>query len=489
LDFPPNLLDRPRISGDVTHDAVVVIPGIMGSELLERDTGRVLWGMGSALAYGSRWGHAGGMAALRVTDGERAGRVGRIVAGGLLRFPAWAPMLGGLEPYSELVRRLRQVVADQAAILEFAYDWRLPVDHNARLLAVAMDRHLTAWREHPAQVRARRLHPSGRDAELVLVAHSMGGLLAQALSLVPGAADQVRAVLTLGTPFHGSVKAVQVLNTGRGLPVPLPRQHLRDLARTLPGLHDLLPTYRCLVRDDDEVEAPSPREIASLGGDEELARRSLELHDRLVGAPIPEHRLLVGVAQPTSQSFSVRDGVVRGHPYGFRRHADGELMRDRVGRPVEVDHGGDGTVYRYAAAVAGTPEIALAQQHGALPRTTSVIDIAKGAVTGLSDLGAVLGEAELGLSVPDAVASGEPCPIVVTGGADPARVTCVVEDAGNRSRIVARPRLVRRGGDDGELSTTVTIGDPGLYRIKVAGGGDPVTQLVLVGGMEGESDD
>jgi hypothetical protein len=30
---------------DITFDAVVVIPGIMGSELCHRGTGRVVWGV------------------------------------------------------------------------------------------------------------------------------------------------------------------------------------------------------------------------------------------------------------------------------------------------------------------------------------------------------------------------------------------------------------------------------------------------------------
>src|SRR5689334_7818801 len=120
----------------------MIIPGIMGSTLTERETGRVLWGMGRALAYVARWHHRGGMSALRVDDDERAGRTGRVVASGLLRFPAWAPILGGFEPYTKLTATLRSVALDPAAVREFPYDWRLAVDHNARLLADAMDEHL-----------------------------------------------------------------------------------------------------------------------------------------------------------------------------------------------------------------------------------------------------------------------------------------------------------------------------------------------------------
>jgi hypothetical protein len=80
------------------------------------------------------------------TTSWRYPKTARLEAKRLLRFPAAAPFLHGFEPYTPLLRRIRQVVADPAAILEFAYDWRLPVEFNA---------HLTpTLREHP-----RRMHP------------------------------------------------------------------------------------------------------------------------------------------------------------------------------------------------------------------------------------------------------------------------------------------------------------------------------------------
>ncbi|HEV3173775.1 MAG TPA: hypothetical protein VGZ32_25720 [Actinocrinis sp.] len=469
----------PRIG--LSPDAVVIVPGIMGSTLIEASTGRELWGMTKAIEYALRWRQSGGMTALAVTDDERSGRIGRVVPRGLLRKPAWAPFLGGIEPYTRLVKELRKAVVDPAAICEFAYDWRLPVSYNATLLADCVHRHLHAWRAHPAHDRARAGNDDDRPAQAVIIAHSMGGLLVRSMTLIPGAAAEVRATLTLGTPFEGSVMAAQILNSGRGGPPGIPRRQLRDLGRTLPGLHDLLPTYRC-VETDDEVVALTPGDVEAIGGDPELARDAFETHARAAAASLPGHLLVAGVAQPTVQSLRIRAGIVEPNMYAFRRHPDGELRRDALGRPLRFDYHGDGTVYRYAAYLRGVEAVTVAQQHGALAATGAVTDIARGLVNRVTDLGEVLGAEflELGLDVPELVATGAAFDILVAGKVEPGSMSCRIEDAGSRDRIVQRPRLTRVRSMPGHLSVRVTLDDPGLYRVKVAGGSDPVSRMVLV---------
>ncbi|WP_329320772.1 MULTISPECIES: esterase/lipase family protein [unclassified Streptomyces] len=459
----------------------MIIPGIMGSELVEADTGRVLWGMRQALTYSARWHHRSGMAALAVTEDERAGKVGRVTARRLLKFASWSPLLGGTEPYTNLVRGLRPAVADPAAICEFPYDWRLPVAFNARRLAEAVDRHLAAWTAHPAYEEARRHAPEGRSAEVVLVAHSMGGLLVRELTRIPGAVERVRATLTLGTPFHGAVQAAAILNSGRGAPVPLPHRQLRDLARTLPGLHDLLPAYRCVETDDDMVPL-SPADVADLGGDAELAAYSLDRLRALGNSPLPGHRMAVGIAQHTMQSLRLRSGVATPQTYMFKRHDDDEIQRDGIGRPLKEDLGGDGTVYRYAAHAGGVEEIALAQRHGALATCGGAIDLTRGLLTGLrrpEDLGQRLGHGETGLEAPDLVSPGEEFEFTVTGDDDPRRMSCVVQDSSAADRVVASPQLPPRRDASGVLRARCRLREPGLYRIKVSGGGEAVTRLIL----------
>ena len=310
---------------NVSQDAVVVIPGIMGSALRDTTTGRPLWGLRPDW-YARAWAGRETLRALMLTDDERAGRIGRVEATGLLRFPAFSPVLAGFEPYTTLCDRIRAMVASPKAVLEFAYDWRLPIEHNARRLATAACEHLARWRACCEHEAARRTRPDHRPAQLVLVAHSMGGLLCRALALE---SDDVRATITLGTPFDGAAKVAVLLSSGRGAPLPQPRRRLRRLAATLPGLHDLLPMYRC-VDDGDDVRRLAPADVAALGGDEEHARAAQESHARLAQVRLVGHRAVIGTEQPTVSSLQLRNGVVRELHHSFLLHSDGEAARRRA---------------------------------------------------------------------------------------------------------------------------------------------------------------
>ena len=444
------------------HDAVIVIPGIMGSELVETTTGRTLWGLADTGWYAQAWMSGKSLGALAVTDAERAGDTGRITARRLLRFPAFAPLLHGFEPYTALTTRIRQVAPDRAAVLEFAYDWRLSVGHNATVLAAAAEQHLDQWRAHPAG------YP---DARLVLVAHSMGGLVARYLTQVLGWQAAVRTVVTLGTPFYGAAKAAQLLSSGRGAPLPLPRRRLRALARTLPGLYDLLPSYRC-VDEGSSARRLTVSDVTALGADGELTAEAFDRRERLLGdssAPSSAlQRPLVGVEQDTMQSLVLSDGVAEGRSYTCQPAPEGGLRR--------VDRRGDGTVYREAASLAGMEPMHLPQTHGALAARAEGIAHACAVVTEREAGPWLAGVTEIGLRVPDVVPVAEPFEIRVSGCDDPAAVTIRVNEAGT-NRAVAQPLSARR---DGGLAAPVRLVRPGLYRVEAkAGGLSAVTELLL----------
>ncbi|MFD0363052.1 hypothetical protein ACFQZZ_16535 [Nocardia sp. GCM10030253] len=444
----------------ITHDAIVVLPGIMGSELVDAATGTTLWGLADAGWYLRAWSSPSGLDVLRVSDDERSGRVGRIQPGRLLRFPAFAPLLRGFEPYTALIEGLRQVVADPAAILAFPYDWRLPVTHNAGLLADAAERHLTAWRSHRS---------GSRSAKLVLVAHSMGGLVARYFTGVLGGDSEVRTTIAFGTPFRGSVKAARILAEGKGTPMPLPNERLRSLVSTMPGVHDLLPSYRC-VTDGASARRLTPLDVAQLGGDSELAESSASLHERISRVGDSRLRVVVGVEQSTPQSMRLDGGELVVQQWAYLPDPDTGVIRS-------VDRRGDGTVYRDAAS-GGVEPLYLSQTHGAMASTAEAISYARAVVTERA-LGAWLGTPPLiGLVVPDLATAGVAFEIMATAVADPAAVTCVVSRALDNS-VVAAPVLIP--DDNGGLSASVTLTEPDLYRVALQGQAfSAVTELMMV---------
>lgn len=465
---------------DVTQDAVIVVPGIMGSELRDAETDDLLWGLKPAMLR-RFWGGKDGLEALHVTAAELGGSV-RVRPSELLCTPAWAPVLNGFEPYGELLKVVKGAIADRRALLPFPYDWRLKVQHTGRLLAIEARQHLEAWTATVQADPALRGLCDDRMPQLVFVAHSMGGLVVRAAldhdrNLLP----DTRAVLTLGTPFLGSVKAAVMLNGGRrwGGTRGKFMDRLQKLAATLPGLYDLLPDYRC-VDEGQEILRLTPTAVAAIGGDSGLARAAAAFQAKMRSSQTPSlpcRLAVVGVAQETVQSIRIENGVVHPQNRAFLTHTDGELRRDRHGIPEWYDRWGDGTVYRDAASNGAARTTYLPVQHGALAKDKAVLHHIHAVLTERDDqVGPPMAHG-LGLVLPDeGVVAGETWTLRLTGSHSPIGISCHVVDT-ETGLCVAQPRFSAQGEG---VEAPVTISAPGLYRIEAQyRGGSIVTQLIL----------
>lgn len=76
-------------------------------------------------------------------------------------------------------------------------------------------------------------------------------------------------LVTLGTPFSGSAKAIATLTGDAYARVPRFAQAITDVARSFPSMHQLLPTYRC-IEDANGVKFLADQRMADLN---EVGRR------------------------------------------------------------------------------------------------------------------------------------------------------------------------------------------------------------------------
>jgi len=454
---------------DRCSDAIVFVPGVLGSELVDGD-GAVVWGMNPRLVL--RQAALGDVLA-RIAlppdgsdDGIRASRV--------VQLPMRLPLLCGVEPYARLLARLRATALRPEAVCVFPYDWRRSIVDAARGLASVAERHLAVWRARwatlPLEERRRHLP----EPSLTLVCHSMGGLVGRWFAEVEGGRGVVRRVVTLGTPFAGSLNALRVLADGHYLPFGLLARSLRDSGRSFPGLYELVARYPC-VTDPDEgagvvLRDLRPADVAAVGADREMAEDAFDVHRRLqeavaaAGGSACPLDVLVGVRQPTAQSVRFEAGAA-----SFAEQCDG------------IDHRGDGTVYRYAAAPRGVRPMPLPQSHASLARSDEALAFVEAALTE-RDLAAVQAPEGSGVRIdPEVVTAGGKVRVIGLDGqvGAVARVVEVYEDRGAPTELaVASAALYPSEG--GTVAAELALPRPGLYRVSVAHGGySPVEHLVL----------
>jgi hypothetical protein len=364
---------------ELTNDVIVLVPGIMGSRLVEAsDHGRAVWDPAPGLMgrlLGSREERKRVLDFLTLTDEELEGRrQPRVVPKGLIKAPCWFPHWDWVRPYAYAISHLSTQVS---RVEPFAYDWRFDINTSARALARHITEVVARWRGTDQELSIRKQMPDSRPGGVILVAHSMGGLVVRALlrmittqdldggTLAAGElASSIHGVVEVGVPRRGSPKAVWAA-TDR-LPYLLtdseplcrlmaPLTHgLAKAAARMPGLYDLLPTYPVIWSDDDVTHLDRDH-LTSWGADGRLvdeAATRREDNRLLTPSAMKQHfEDLVSVCvagdwQPTVAMIEVDR---HGHPLPnwsrYQSQANGEVIRPGGSRaPARVRAFGDGTV-------------------------------------------------------------------------------------------------------------------------------------------------
>jgi pimeloyl-ACP methyl ester carboxylesterase len=314
----------------VMRDVVVCIPGITGS-VLQKD-GRDVWNIsgGALISALTTFGHSITDLKLEQDPPDVDDLGDGITAPEVIRDVHLLPGFWKIDGYTKMLRYIEETfdVERGANLFEFPYDWRRDNRVAARRLQRQAGEWLTKW----------RASSGAQDAKLVLVGHSMGGLVSRYYLECLDGWRNTRALVSFGTPFRGSLNSLDTLVNGKKIKF----FDLTDVARSFTAIYQLLPTYPCYVEGGAEPAYVDEADIPHL--DRAKAKAALDFHREIrdaVDAHLEDQAYMdgrydlgriVGINQPTQQS-AVRDGD-----------------RIRLSRTIRgQDPRGDGTVPRPSA--------------------------------------------------------------------------------------------------------------------------------------------
>jgi pimeloyl-ACP methyl ester carboxylesterase len=287
------------------RDVVVCIPGITGSVL--RKDGKDVWNVSGGAVVSALRTFGRSIHDLKLDqDPPDVDDLGDgITAPEVIRDVHLLPGFWKIDGYTKMLRYIEDTfdVAHGRNLFEFPYDWRRDNRVAARRLQRLGRDWLDAWRRASG----------ARDAKLVLVGHSMGGLVARYfLECLDGWRD-TRTLVTFGTPYRGSVNALDTLVNGKRIKF----FDLTEVARSFTSIHQLLPVYPCYDGGDGKLARVNEADIPHLDRAKATAALGFhgEIHDR-VEAHLGDQAYVdgryglgrvVGIKQPTQQS-AVRAG-------------------------------------------------------------------------------------------------------------------------------------------------------------------------------------
>ncbi|MGE7387919.1 lipase/acyltransferase domain-containing protein [Streptomyces sp. NPDC004126] len=356
-------------------DVVVLLPGITGS-VLTRD-GKDVWAPSASAVIGALTSLGRSLAELELPDGQddwTEDDLGDgIAATRLVPDLHTLPGLWKIDGYTAIEKFLldRFDLKQGENYFPFPYDWRRDNRAAARQLSERSRDWLRAWREK-----------SGNSAaQLVLVGHSMGGLVSRYyVERLEGWKD-TRAVVTFGTPYYGSLNAVEFLCNGFQKRIGPFEHDLTRLLRSFTGLHQLVPVYRCVYGPDGTAALPAKAGLP--GWQDQWSSHLTDFHTEMEDAAADNRK------NPAWESSQVVYYPIVGTDQPTRQSA--RIIGDKVETLMvrgDADEGGDGTVPQLSAALSGSEDARtfVPQKHGSLQNHAAMLDHMKGILQSLHDV-------------------------------------------------------------------------------------------------------
>ncbi len=257
---------------DTERNPVIVIPGILGSRLVDNQTGEVVWGEMGPAGVSPLKTHSLTELALPMQLGvplhqlhDQVGQDGPLdqitfrVAGIPVKVNAYAQVLATLGVGGYRDQHFRgtsrknevQYGDDHFTCFQFAYDWRRDISESAALLA----QYIEEKDAYTRQQYRERYGIENPNIKFDIVAHSMGGMVARyylrygnqplpddgSLPVLNWAgAQRVGRLFIVGTPNLGSTKAIKEMKNGLQLAPPMPK-FPAAVVGTMPAAYQLFP--------------------------------------------------------------------------------------------------------------------------------------------------------------------------------------------------------------------------------------------------------
>jgi len=453
-------------------DVIVLLPGITGS-VLQKD-GRDVWAIsgGATVQALETLGrsikdlelHGDDPNAPTLGDGVTAPRV--------VPDTHLIPGLWKIDGYGKVSKTIRQEfdVTPNLNFFEFPYDWRRDNRVHALRLAEESREWLARWREHSGNA----------DAKLILIGHSMGGLISRYFLECHEGWKDTRLLVTFGTPYRGSLNALDFVAHGMKKRLgPVTLLNLSDMLRSFTSVYQLLPFYPCVDSGTGdlarltEVDGIPNLDTGRAADARRFHAEIWEAVDAHLGDPAYRERgytirPIAGIFQPTFQSAKLADGEL-------------ELLRTYEG----ADQGGDGTV----PSVSATPlelsnqdrEAYVRERHASLQNADFSLDQVIGLVRRqrIDQAQAFAPGMGISLDVEDAYLSREPIVVRALPEAEWATLTAAVENVTTGEQVWTSPLApAEEGWHHGELPPL----PEGTYRVNVRGAtyADTVTDIFVV---------
>jgi hypothetical protein len=351
-------------------DVMVLLPGITGS-VLKKD-GKVVWGFDAGSIAKALFTLGGSMRqalALPHDDPEVDNLGDGVVADALMPDLHLLPGIWKIDGYTKIAEALQAKfeVTEGKNFFPFPYDWRRDNRVAARKLAQAAHGWLGAWRQESGNA----------DAKLILIGHSMGGLVSRYFLECLEGWKNTRALVTFGTPYRGSLNALNGLANG----VKKGPLELSDLARELTAMYQLLPVFECYDAGDGKlVKVGETSGIPHV--DPAKAKEALDFHQKIEDAVGSNQQL----HQYQTAGYRIYPVVgIEQHTNLTARLSGESLVMLQTYNGEEL--GGDGTVPRFSAIpreMSQNPSaMYAATQHGSLQNADAVIDDLVGLLSGL----------------------------------------------------------------------------------------------------------